>query len=239
MKMQRLLVVLAMVLGLTIPASAAFADPPPGQPLEDRIPTLPGNSELVIKDVASEPGGGARAACALSATLDAIACIVEDSKADKSDVFVEWKSVNGQKGRMENKDNTGSAKTFVESGLWRGIDASTFQWKVCVDKRFDNDPCSAYVNHAIGPDGVEVELDCVPAEAGSTAAAYACHQRQIMAKDQGWELSRECVSGIGESVAAQVVSTKGEKVVVAAKWTPYGKGIVFAWGVYNGVTDCR
>lgn len=172
-----LLIVLAVIAGLLIPAAVAHADP--------------------LQRTTSKDVRGAAATCTVSSTLSRIDCTVRDTLVDKRSVFVEWKAM-GRQGQFRNNNGANSERTFGE-GLYRGIDSSTLQWKVCVDIPWNNDRCSTYSNHAVGPNGLPIEVYCeAPASANRAAV---CHQANNMATDDGWELSRECLIGAGLTAA--------------------------------------
>ena len=176
---------------------------------------------------------GASATCTVAVDLDELACALRDTAADKHSVFVEYKDTAGRSYRFDNHDNANSEKTFVNASMWKGADTSTLQWHVCVNVRWNNDRCSDYVNYTVRANALSFDLDC------ENADAAACHQLQNLAKDDGWQLSRECAQG---ALATAVGLAKDGKAAVGRgllQKVP-GVGWVYtAYGVSQAVSDCR
>lgn len=195
--MKRTLVVGGTILlGLLASVSPAQADPPP----------LPGSPAAQKTDDAETQG--ASATCAVSVDLDAIACSVRDTAADKHSVFVEYKDTAGRKYRFTNHDDDKSERSFVNDAMWKGADISTLQWRVCVNKRWlRNDPCSDYVNYAVTANALSFDLDC-QAEAGT------CNQLHNLPKDDGWQLSAGCLA----NAAVAVVGIDKDGRGAAGRW---------------------
>jgi hypothetical protein len=191
-----LAVVCTVLLGLLASAGPARADPP----------SLP-DSPVATKTDSAEVRG-ASGTCTVPVELDAIACSLKDTAADKRSVFLEYKDSSGRHYRFNNDDNFNSERSFVNDSLWKSADTSTMQWRVCVNKRWvQTDRCSDWVNYAVDANALSFELDC-------RAGADTCHQLHSLSKDDGWEVTRGCAL----SVAGAVVGMEKVSLNEFGKW---------------------
>jgi hypothetical protein len=182
MLMKRTLVIICTALvGLLLSSGVARADPPP----------LPGPQGAQKTDTAEVTG--ASATCTVPIDLAAISCSVKDTAADKHSVFVEWYDSANRKYRVNNTYGATREKTFVDDSLWKGVDTSELRWHVCVNIQWDNDRCSNYVNYAVGPNGVSLDVYCESSDSATLAAT--CTQLRNLPEDDGWQLSKECLAG--------------------------------------------
>jgi hypothetical protein len=213
-------IICTILLGLLASTSRAQADPPP-------LPDAPVAQKTDTADVK-----GASATCTVSVDLNAIACSLKDTAADKHSVFVEYRDTAGRKYRFNNDDDANSEKTFVNDSMWKGADTSTLQWHVCVNVRWNNDRCSNYVNYAVNSNALSFDLDC-------RVDAATCNQLQNLPKDDGWQLSRECAQG---ALATAVGLAKDGKAAVGRGLLKKVPGVGWAYtayGVTTAVSGCR